>query len=59
VLNDPFHTQRTRTVNLLNGVVSHDLRVPASRSISLAFVWNFAGKPRDQGFDFGGGGDGR
>jgi outer membrane receptor protein involved in Fe transport len=58
-LNDPFHTQRTLTTNLLEGVVNRDLRVPAARSISLTFVWNFAGKPKDAGFDFGGGGDGR
>ena len=56
VADDPFHTQRSRYVSTIDGVLNRQLKVQASQSISLAFVWNFAGKPKEADFDFGGGG---
>jgi outer membrane receptor protein involved in Fe transport len=55
VIDDPFDSQRYRTVETIGGIESRRLERQASRSISLALVINFAGKPKDAGFEFGAG----
>jgi outer membrane receptor protein involved in Fe transport len=52
VAKDPFHTLRYRSVENIDGVENRRLETQSSQSISLALVWNFAGRPKDQGFDF-------
>jgi outer membrane receptor protein involved in Fe transport len=52
VAKDPFDTLRYRSVDNINGVENRRLETQSSQSISLALVWNFAGRPKDQGFDF-------
>jgi outer membrane receptor protein involved in Fe transport len=58
VAQDPFHTLHPKFVLNENGVRdTHSLRL-ASQMVSLAFIWNFSGKPKDAGFDFAPGGGG-
>jgi len=52
VAKDPFDTLRYRSVEDINGVENRRLETQSSQSISLALVWNFAGEPKDQGFEF-------
>ena len=52
VAKDPFHTLRYRSVDNINGVENRRLETQSSQSISLALVWDFAGRPKDPGFDF-------
>jgi outer membrane receptor protein involved in Fe transport len=56
-IEDPFQSQRYRSVDVIDGVrVQHQMK-QSSRLISVAIVWNLAGKPKDADFDFGAGGD--
>jgi outer membrane receptor protein involved in Fe transport len=52
VAKDPFDTLRYRSVEDINGVENRRLETQSSQSVSLGLVWNLAGKPKDQGFDF-------
>ncbi|WP_372785137.1 TonB-dependent receptor [Phenylobacterium sp.] len=54
-MKDPFHTLRYRSVEDIHGVEDRRVTVASSRSVSLTLVWNFLGKPKDEGFDFGSG----
>lgn len=56
-VKDPFRTLRYKSVEDIHGVEERRVTVDSSRSVSLTLMWNFAGKPKDQGFDFGSGGD--
>jgi hypothetical protein len=52
VIQDPFATLNNRfVVNTATGRFSQTLRVN-SRVLSVTLLWNFAGKPKDAGFDF-------
>jgi outer membrane receptor protein involved in Fe transport len=53
---DPFHTSRNLAIEKINGVANRQLEQQSSRAVSLAIVWNFGGKAKDAGFDFGSGG---
>ncbi|HEX4712580.1 TonB-dependent receptor [Phenylobacterium sp.] len=54
-VKDPFRTLRYQSVEDIHGVEERRVTVDSTRSVSLTLVWNFAGKPKDQGFDFGSG----
>ena len=55
-VKDPFRTLRYKSVEDIHGAEERRVTVDSTRSVSLTLVWNFAGKPKDQGFDFGSGG---
>jgi len=52
-VKDPFRTLRYESVENIHGLEDRRISAEASRSVSLTLVWNFAGKARDQGLDFG------
>lgn len=54
-VKDPFRTLRYQSVEDIHGVEERRVTVDSTRSVSLTLVWNFAGKPKEQGFDFGSG----
>jgi len=54
-VKDPFRTLRYKSVEDIHGVEERRVTVDSSRSVSLTLVWNFAGKPKDRGIDFGSG----
>ncbi len=56
VAQDPFHTLKYISVLNSGGVSDHRVQVNNSRMISLAFVYNFSGKPQPTNFDFAPGG---
>jgi outer membrane receptor protein involved in Fe transport len=56
---DPFHTLHRKFVLNENGVINTHSERFATQVVSLAVIWNFSGKSKDEGFNFGSGGDGR
>jgi outer membrane receptor protein involved in Fe transport len=54
-VNDVFHTQRQRLVLDTPTLRQHMQRRTDSQVFAVALVWTLTGRPRDAGFDFGGG----
>lgn len=50
---DPLHSLRYMSVEDILGVEDRRMAVDSSRSITLTLVWNFGGRAKDQGIDFG------
>jgi outer membrane receptor protein involved in Fe transport len=55
-VQDPFHTVHPKLVLNENGLRDTHQQRMATQVVSLTFVWNLSGKPKDPDFDFAPGG---
>jgi hypothetical protein len=58
VIQDPFHTLKSKLVLDAFGGTDRRVYQGDSRAVSLTLVWNFSGKPQAVNFDFTPGGTG-